>query len=1207
VPRLASTGGHSVSANPFMGPQPYRAADRHRFFGREDVTQELANYVLAHPCVTLFGESGAGKSSLMQAGVIPHLGEAYGFRTVRIDGWLADQAPLQRLVQALFTDLALGPIPEALEPSESIDLAVDLALQRSKRPILIYLDQLEQLFLPERAAGETESLLENLEALARKPIRGLQLVLSLREDYLGRFRERARGQRELLEQGFRLGPLTVGEMAKVAYRIAAVSDLAQPWSEDELRELMVQVRMPGQAPTEQAEVQSAFAQIVCRALWEERMGKETTGPALAEPMLHRYLEATLEGLGSWKQYTQRLLEEHLIDGEGRRTVLMEQSARKALAGLSEEEAAMVLRHLEDAAVLHAEEHQGSRYFELGHDWLASKVFELRRDRVRQEQEAERFRQEQTRRAEEARQLREEQARQEREAARKLQRAQAERRKLMLLTGGALIVALLMGLLFLWALGQKSAAVQARGEAERAQARAREHALMAGAREWVERSDGSMAAKLLLEVNRPEQALGWEKLALDVLVTGMPVATLRCHEGVADAAFSPDGERVAIACGDGTVQLWEADGSGEPIILRGHYGTVWSVRFSPDGRRIVTASYDQTARVWMADASGESLVLRGHEDSVEFAVFSPDGRRIVTASYDQTARVWMADASGEPLVLREHEAPVYSAVFSPDGQHIITESMDERAQIWKATGTGEPLRSEWSESWGKLAAFSPDGQRIVTVHKGKPNFDKGTFRDIAMVMKAASSDVPFVLEGHEGSIQFAAFSPDGQRIVTASEDRTARVWTADGSGKSFELSGHEGPVESAAFSPDGQRIITLSGRTVRVWKADGSDKPLVLRGHKDSIRSAFFSPDGQRIITVSYDLTARVWQAAGSSEPLVLRGHKDSVRSAAFSPDGQHIVTASEDGTAQVWKADGSGKPIVLHGHKYSVRSAAFSPDGQRIVTASNDRTVRVWKADGSGEPLVLYGHDGSVESVAFSPDGQRIVTASNDRTVRVWKADGSGEPLVLRGHEGPIESAAFSPDGQRIVTASDETVRVWKADGSGEPLVLLKHDYWVLSAAFSPDGQRIVTASNDRTVRVWKADGSGEPLVLRGHESRVRFAAFSPDGQHIISASDDKTARVWKADGSGEPLVLRGHESGVRFAAFSPDGHRIVTASDDGMARVWPGSISRLQQALREANMDCLPPEIRRTYLDESNSQAQERYEACERSFGRTPFFPDAP
>ncbi|MEM9488396.1 MAG: protein kinase, partial [Myxococcota bacterium] len=376
---------------------------------------------------------------------------------------------------------------------------------------------------------------------------------------------------------------------------------------------------------------------------------------------------------------------------------------------------------------------------------------------------------------------------------------------------------------------------------------------------------------------------------------------------------------------------------------------------------------------------------------------------------------------------------------------------------------------------------------------------------------------------------AAFSPDGSRVVTASQDNTAWVHAADGVGEPLVLRGHLDRVYSAAFSPDGTRIVTASrDKTARVFSADGTGEPLVLRGHQELVYSAAFSPDGTRIVTASFDNTARVWNADGTGEPLVLRGHRAFVYSAAFNPDGTRIVTASQDNTAQVWNADGTGEPLVLRGHLDRVYSAAFSPDGARIVTASRDKTARVHSADGTGEPLVLRGHLDVVSSAAFSPDGTRIVTASQDRTARVWNADGTGRPLVLRSHQAFVYSAAFSPDGTRIVTASrDKTARVHSADSTGEPLVLRGHQDLVSSAVFSPDGTRIVTASRDKTARVYSADGTGDPLVLRGHLDRVYSAAFSPDGERIVTASWDRTARVWNADGTGEPLVLRGHQAFV--------------------------------------------------------------------------------
>jgi Tol biopolymer transport system component len=285
----------------------------------------------------------------------------------------------------------------------------------------------------------------------------------------------------------------------------------------------------------------------------------------------------------------------------------------------------------------------------------------------------------------------------------------------------------------------------------------------------------------------------------------------------------------------------------------------------------------------------------------------------------------------------------------------------------------------------------------------------------------------------------------------------------------ELQGHGGGVSDAAFSPDGQRVVTASfDSTARVWRVGAPERAMVLRGHANRVRSAAFSPDGQRIVTASDDGTVRVWRADGAGSPVVLRGHGAPVTSAEFSPDGRRIITASADGTARLWPADGSGPPVVFTSRQAPLNHAVFSPDG-RWIAASNDSTVQLWRTDGpSGSWIVLRGHAGRVRSAAFSPDGQRIVTASDDGTARVW--GGKGTVLrVLRNPSGAaMWSAAFSPDGQHIVTASaDRTARVWRADGFGRSVVLRGHEGQVVSATFSPDGQRIVTASFDGTSGFW--------------------------------------------------------------------------------------------------------------------------------------------
>jgi WD40 repeat protein/serine/threonine protein kinase len=411
--------------------------------------------------------------------------------------------------------------------------------------------------------------------------------------------------------------------------------------------------------------------------------------------------------------------------------------------------------------------------------------------------------------------------------------------------------------------------------------------------------------------------------------------------------------------------------------------------------------------------------------------------------------------------------------------------------------------------------------------------------------------PLATFQHEGDVTSAVFSPDGARILTASADRTARLWDG-GSGSLLATFQQEGPVSSAVFSPDGARILTASwDKTARLW--DGrSGKLLATFQQQSGVNSAVFSPDGARILTVSADNTARLWDG-GSGQLLTTFQHEGPVTSAVFSPDGARILTACWDRTARLWDG-GAGKLLASFQHEGPVNSAVFSPDGARILTASWDYTARLWDG-GSGQLLATFQHESEVRSAVFSPDGARILTASWDKTTRLWDG-GSGKLLATFQHEGPVNSAVFSPDGARILTASaDRTARLWDG-GSGKLLASFQNESEVRSAVFSPGGTRILTVSADRTARLWDG-GSGQLLATFQHEGEVNFAVFSPDGARILTASADRTARLWDR-GSGKLLATFQHKGEVRSAVFSPDGTRILTAGADRTAWLWDGDSGKL-------------------------------------------------
>ena len=443
----------------------------------------------------------------------------------------------------------------------------------------------------------------------------------------------------------------------------------------------------------------------------------------------------------------------------------------------------------------------------------------------------------------------------------------------------------------------------------------------------------------------------------------------------------------------------------------------------------------------------------------------------------------------------------------------------------------------------IASFSPDGQRVVTAstdHTARL-WDAHTGAPLGQPMR------------HDGAVWHASFSSDGQRVVTASLDGTARLWDVRTGAPLGQPMRHDGGVNHATFSPDGQRVVTASlDGTARLWDAQtGAPLGQPMR-HNDWVHHASFSPDGQRVITASDDYTARLWDAhtgAPLGQPM---RHDGAVWHASFSPDDQRVATASADHTARVWDAH-SGAPLGQPmPHVAWVHHASFSPDGQRVITASDDYTARLWDAR-TGAPLGQpMRHDDRVWHASFSPDGQHVVTASTDHTARVWDAR-TGAPLgQLLRHDGRVYHASFSPDGQRVVTASDDhTARLWDAPSGapfGQPM---RHDGRMYHASFSPDGQRVVTASDDRTARLWDAR-TGAPLgqPMR-HDDLVHYASFSPAGQRVVTASADGTARLWDAR-TGVPLgqPMR-HDGWVYHASFSPDGQDVVTASTDHTARLW--------------------------------------------------------
>ncbi len=1208
--RLAPSGALAWSECPYPGLVSFEERDARVFYGRGELVAQLVQRIaeqLAKPGILLVaGESGAGKSSLLRAGLMPRLAagalgpgsERWPRRVIRPTG-----SPLRRLAMHLADFAGADPVSvyQSLsatpgEASMLVEHAVRSAAGRGVDPgppadaaafapsrLILVIDQFEELFTAgedtDAGQAEREAFIAALHAAATVPVGRQNLpralvVAAIRADFLGRVIAYP-PLRAVMDAGlFTVGPMSEAELRLAMTGPAAEAGLAV---EPALVEAVISELREGAA----GELGSGALPLMSQAMaatWERREGNKLTlrgyrrAGGVADAV-NRGAQAAFDGLTGRQRDAARLVFTQLtvVMPDGR--FVRRRCRRADLDSLGAEMAADINTVID---VFRAQRLLvlGQDNVEISHDVLLHAWTKLRDwlgddqlDRALYSQVVTDADTWEINGRDPSYLYRPGRLATIDAATTRWQDAPTRYPPLPAASKAFLRAAhhaasrsirrrrgVIAGLAALTVIAISAAGIAVNYAADAY----RQHVISLSRQLAIESllidsGDPLTARRLAVAAWRVYPTDQAASVMMTLLIEQQRAGILpgdSSRGGVTGVAFSPDGKLLATAYGDGTVRLWNAAAEqavGAPLRADTGTASVTGIAFSPNSTLLATAYDDGTVRVWnlrTRHAVGTPFRASTNSVSVTGVAFSPNGTLLATAGGDGTVRVWNAGGGQALLATYTGNVPVTGVAFSPDGTLLATAGGDGTVRVWNAGGGQAPLATYTGNVPVTGVAFSPDGKLLATA-------DADGTVGLWNTATGHEAGAPFSAETGPGSrVNAVAFSPDGRILATADADGTVGLWN---------------PATRRAISPP------LRTET----------------GPGPGVNAVAFSPDGGLLASAGADGTTRLWNPATRQAPHPLlpagTGARYNVRGVAFSPNGTLLASADADGTARLWNpATGQaiGPPLPVETRQVSgvrnlsfepdVTGVAFSPNGTLLATAADDGTVRLWNpATGQAiGPSLAASPGGSLNGVAFSPNGTLLATAGADGTVRLWNpATGQAiGPSLAAGPGGSLNGVAFSPNGKFLATAgADGTVRLSNpATGQaiGLPLAAdIGPGGGVNGVAFSPNGKFLATAGADGTVRLWNpATGQaiGLPLAADiGPGGGVNGVAFSSDSKFLATADADGTVRLWNPEAGraiGRPLPADiGY--GVNGVAFSPDGNVLASAGADGNVQTWQVSL----------------------------------------------------
>ena len=986
-------------------------------------------------------------------------------------------------------------------PTES-DAQADVVTKSDvQRNLVTLLLQLLQGRLPHQDDLEADDAPAARQALPPLPVK---ILLSFRDDYLGRVRELLAGRPELIDQALRVAPPAAEALPTI---ISGPFErypghFAHPLSSALARRLVdVMSKQFGSGDLGLSEVQT-----VCLRLWQSDDPDALLTAKGPQGLLEDYLGEAIETMpGNLQPAAIQILSE-MVTSAGTRNVIsasdLVQRVRGQGSDISEQTLRDALERLSDSRLVNRERRRDVDLYEITSEFLVPWIS------------------------------------QRREALRRAQERQHERRRLRIfgaIAGVLVIIACAVTALAIWALAQRS---RASNEATTA----RSLALAADAKSDTGDQLGHGLA-LALAALAPYRAGAASPLAAtSVMIGDLEAVRLNGLDGILSTpqggvdsiAFSPNGAILAAGMSDGSVRLYNASNHRLLTVLTSGDGSALdSLAFSPTGVRLAAGGADGIVRLWdLTDRHPVTAIVARRHSAVRALAFSPHGQLLAAGLDSGAVRQWNTktyEPAGPTLVGSlppgPHAADTYSNLPGVDGLAFSSNGRTLAASeggtvngvfVWDARSGRQVGRALYPHILVQSMAVSPDGRSVAIGTDGAVEY--------RTIVGGPKHRATLATRGTVGTV---AFSADGRELGAGDDTGEAYLWnlrTRHRTG-SFSASS-QAQINAVAFRPGSHELaIGDSGGAVTLWDPNSRGLGPVLRTSADTPELAF-SPSGGRVGTVDSNGQVSVRNVADGRR-LMRRQDNDQNGSAtvAFNQGGTELADVDRDRRVTIWRVPSGTTVATLPALRNADTTlAVVTPDlGTLIATEDpvyKTRSVRLWRlpSGASLPPITLPKHE-SADVLALDAGGHELAIGSPDGTVWVWEIGSRVHQRVRLSTADPsaIDGLAFSRDGRTLAEISDDaTVRVWNATtgrriGStmtAGPTPFYGNGYSIykggVDVALSPDG-RILVTNDQSSVRLWDVAAS-EPLGATLNNVTVENLAYSPSGRAVA---------VGEADGVG--------------------------------------------------------------------------------------------